>query len=148
MWPDPHEVLPPGVGAALLSAYPQIAAEALQATNAELDLAAQGDAYPGIAGKQQWTKLALYQASTGWDETLCASVPTICDTLRGTLRTEREPGTHSFRSPTFFRSERPLTNECVDSLRRAVVVSERPLSQGRRGCDPLPGCSGRDGTPP
>ena len=41
LWPDPHEVLPPGVGAALLSAYPQIAAEALQATNAELDLAAQ-----------------------------------------------------------------------------------------------------------
>ena len=101
VWPDPHEVLPPGVGAALLSAYPQIAAEALQATTAELDLAAQGDAYPGIAGKQQWTKLALYQASTGWDETLCASVPTICNTLRGTLRTERDPGTHSLLGADF-----------------------------------------------
>eukprot|EP01052_Picozoa_sp_SAG31_P014121 SAG31_NODE_867_length_11367_cov_25.365992_3_plen_456_part_00 len=49
----------------------------------------QSDAYPTITGKRQWTKLMLYSATTGWDENLCRSAPTVCNLLRGKMRTEQ-----------------------------------------------------------
>jgi hypothetical protein len=47
------------------------------------------DAYPEIAAKRQWNKLVLYSGATGWDEGLCAQMPTVCNTLRGKLRSEQ-----------------------------------------------------------
>eukprot|EP01052_Picozoa_sp_SAG31_P027845 SAG31_NODE_2640_length_5324_cov_5.437835_4_plen_122_part_00 len=51
-WPDPHDILPTGVGTALLDAYPQIAAEAKAAVERGA-IRRAGDAYPEIAVKRQ-----------------------------------------------------------------------------------------------
>ena len=62
-WPAPDSVLPEGVAKKLQNSHAQIAAEASRAQ--EL-LATQEDAYPDITSKNQWTKLMLYSATTGW----------------------------------------------------------------------------------
>lgn len=97
-WPDPHDMLPVGVGADLVAAHPQIASEASEATVA---IATAGDAYPKIATKQQWTKLILYMAGSGWDEENCKLLPTVCKLLRGRLRTELQPARSWYGSRMF-----------------------------------------------
>lgn len=41
-----------------------------------------------IAVKNQWNKLVLYTAGDGWNARLCKKIPSVCDILRGKLRTE------------------------------------------------------------
>eukprot|EP01043_Picozoa_sp_COSAG02_P006497 COSAG02_NODE_185_length_30442_cov_59.370168_24_plen_107_part_00 len=38
--------------------------------------------------KNQWNKLVLYTAGDGWNARLCNKIPSVCETLRGKLRTE------------------------------------------------------------
>ena len=50
-WPDPHAMLPPGVGKELLASFTQIRSEVQAAVAADATLlTAEGDAYPSIAG--------------------------------------------------------------------------------------------------
>jgi hypothetical protein len=85
-WPDPASVLPPGVADDLLSSYSNIAT---QAQTMRALLSQQDDAYPEIAQKKQWTKIVLYSAAGGWDMQLCAKFSTICELLRGKLKSEQ-----------------------------------------------------------
>jgi len=57
-WPKPSDVLPDGVTDALIHGHPQIAVEASQVVSSGA-IDAAGDAYPLIAGGNQWTKLVL-----------------------------------------------------------------------------------------
>jgi hypothetical protein len=60
------------------------------------------------AGKRQWTKITLYTATGGWDDALCARLPTVCGALRGRLQTEREPAHTLYQSGQF-----PVGDEAV-----------------------------------
>jgi hypothetical protein len=85
-WPTPESVLPGGTATALQAQYSQITTEARAAAP---ELATQPGAFPGITSGTQWTKLVLYSAAKGWDPKLCAVMPTVCELLRGKLRTEQ-----------------------------------------------------------
>lgn len=87
-WPDPHEMLPDGVGEALVNEYGRIAEEAAVVDGRGL---LAGDAYPGISANNQWSKLVLYSAGTGWDKQGCEWMPTACSLIQGKMRTESEP---------------------------------------------------------
>lgn len=103
-WPDPEEVLPPGIAAQLLEQYPQIAAEATALARSGA-IGGAGDAYPEIAKKSQWNKLVLYTAAGGWDEDLCHQMPTVCNMLKGKLRSEHEPYRGRFATGLFVEND-------------------------------------------
>ena len=83
-WPNPEDVLPEGVAAALRQSWRVIADEARKLAHT---LRQQGDAYAGIT-RGEWTKLDVYSPLTGWNATLCKSLPTVCNILKGKMRTE------------------------------------------------------------
>jgi len=53
-------------------------------------LASQPDAYPGITGGQQWTKMMLYMGVGGWNKAYCKVMKTVCKLLQGRLRSEND----------------------------------------------------------
>ena len=106
MWPDPHQVLPAGVGNALTAAFPNIVAEATAVVQGGAMSARHArDAYPSIAVNGEWSKLVLYTAGNGWDESLCLQLPSVCKALRGKLTSEQKPQLSWYRENRFAASD-------------------------------------------
>jgi hypothetical protein len=123
-WPDPHLMLPEGIGTDLLDNFDRIAADA-GTVGASGALAEAGDAYPMIAVDSQWSKLVLFTAGNGWNETLCLVLPSICDTLRGTLRSEQEP------ARTYYRNNRYSASDEAVILFQITAGGMAPLHNGQ-----------------
>ena len=104
-WPDPSDHLPSGVSDALIVSYDSIASEAAAVHDRGK---ITGDAYPGISPKKQWSKLVLFTAGSGWDEKMCEILPTVCDIVRGKLRTEQKPMTEWYKGNRY-----PMNDEAV-----------------------------------
>ena len=78
--------------------------------------------------KNQWNKLVLYTAGEGWDERLCKQIPSVCELLRGKMRTEggaeREryaSGTTHTHTHTRARSS-PLACDAAEEGARAALL--------------------------
>ena len=88
-----------------------------------------GDAYPALAGKEQWSKLMLYNAGKGWSTEGCVRMPVLCKILQGRLRTDREPE-RSFYRRAGKRSRFAETDEAV-VLFRVTAGGAAYLHQGQ-----------------